>query len=387
MNKKIIIVGPAYPYRGGQPLVEAYLHKTITSLGYDTNTISYKLLYPKVFFPGKTQYDNSKFIPFEHNNNIQRLLNSINPFSWWKTYKQIKKEKPDVVIIVWWMFFFGPCLGSLSFLIKHFMKQTKICFLIENYISHENHFFEKIIVKQTLKYAHCFIAESHYIYNEISKDFPKAKIYETTLSVFDIYNMNRYDKQSAREFLGIKNKNVLLFFGLIRKYKGLDALLYAMPKVLEQKPDTKLMIVGECYEDFTKYQNIIDSLHLNDSIMIEQKFIANEDVEPYFKACDYVVMPYHSATQSGILMMAYGFRRPVIATNVGGMGELVNEKTGLIIENNSQQILSSSIVEMLEKKEEVDYGANIEEFIQNIGYNNINKILSDLTTKNIGTNE
>lgn len=378
-KKKIVVVGPAYPYRGGQSLVEAYLHRTITSLGYDSFTISYKLLYPKIFFPGKTQFDESKFVPFEHNNKIFRILNSINPFTWVKAYKEIKKEKPDAVIIVWWMFFFGPCLGTLAWLIKHYMKNTKVCFLIENYISHENHWFERVIVKNTLCHADSFIAESHYIYDEIARDFPKAKIYETTLSVFDFYNMNRYDKSSARKFLNIEQEDVILFFGLIRQYKGLDSLLEAMPKILEQRPNTKLMVVGECYEDFSKYQKIIDKNNLGDKIMLEQKFIANEDVEPYFKAADFVVMPYYSATQSGILMMAYGFQTPVITTNVGGMKELVSDKTGLLIENNSQELLVPAVVNMLAKKNETDYAANISEFTRSIGYNSVNKILEDLT--------
>lgn len=379
-KKKIIIVAPAYPYRGGQALVEAYLHKTMTELGYNTSTISYKLLYPKIFFPGKTQFDCSKNIPFEHNDKIKRIINSINPITWLKTYKQIKKEKPDVVMIVWWMFFFAPCLSTIAFLIKHFMKKTKICFLVENYISHENHFYERFFVKHTFHYGDSFISESHYIYNEIKRDFPKKKIYETTLSVFDCYNLNRYDKQKARESLNIKTNNVIMFFGLIRQYKGLDSLINVFPLLLKDKPDTTLMIIGECYEDVNKYKHQIEQLGIKDKVIMENRFIANEDVEPYFKATDAVIMPYYSATQSGILMMAYGFNVPVVATKVGGMQELIeNDKTGILIEDNSKENLLPAIEKMLDTKDKIPYNENIASFIRNIGYNNIGKILLDLT--------
>jgi glycosyltransferase involved in cell wall biosynthesis len=379
-KKKIIIISPAYPYRGGQALVEAYLHKTITELDYLSSTISYKLLYPKVFFPGKTQFDSSKTIPFEHNNQIKRIINSINPFSWIKAYKEIKKEKPNAIIIVWWMFFFAPCLSTISFFVKHFMKGTKICFLAENYISHENHFYERFFVKHTFHYANSYIAESHYIYNEIKKDFPKKKIYETTLSVFDCYNLNRYDKNSARKFLNIKTENVIMFFGLIRQYKGLDSLISVFPLLLKDKPNTTLLIVGECYEDINKYKKMIQDLNIGSNIIMENRFIANEDVEPYFKATDAVIMPYYSATQSGILMMAYGFNVPVVATKVGGMQELIeNDKTGIIIEDNSKENLLPAIEKMLDTKDTIPYNENIASFIRNIGYNNIGKILIDLT--------
>jgi glycosyltransferase involved in cell wall biosynthesis len=379
-KKKIIIISPAYPYRGGQALVEAYLHKTITELDYSSSTISYKLLYPKMFFPGKTQFDSSKTIPFEHNDKIKRIINSVNPFSWIKAFKEIKKEKPDAIIIVWWMFFFAPCLSTISFFVKHFMKGTKICFLAENYISHENHFYERFFVKHTFHYANSFICESHYIYEEIKKDFPTKPIFETTLSIYDCYNLNRYDKDSAREFLNIKTNNVILFFGLIRPYKGLDKLLESFQSLLKDKPDTTLLIVGECYEDINKYKKIIQDLNISNNIIMENHFIANEDVEPYFKATDAVIMPYYSATQSGILMMAYGFLVPVVATNVGGIAELIkNNETGLLIKDNNKENLLPAINKILETKQTINYSDNISTFTHNLGYKNLNNILLEIT--------
>ncbi|HBN06643.1 MAG TPA: hypothetical protein DD434_12790 [Bacteroidales bacterium] len=376
---KITIIGPAYPYRGGQALVEAYLHKTVSEIGYDTNTISYKLLYPSIFFPGKTQFDNSKLIPFEHNDKIKRIINSINPFTWYKTYREIKKDKSDLIIIVWWMPFFGPALGTIAYLVKKKLKKTKICFLVENYTSHEGWWFDRFFCKHTLKYADSFICESNYINKQIKVDFPNTPIYETTLSIYDCYNLNKYTKQSAKEFLGIKTENVVLFFGMIRPYKGLDKLIESFKLLLEKTPDTTLLIVGECYEDIKKYEKMISENGIGDRTIMVNSFIDNEDIEPYFKAADMVAMPYYSGTQSGILMMAYGFNVPVVVTDVGGISELVkNDETGIVVKNNEVENFLPAMEKVLSTKNTVPYSENISKFVYGLGYQNLKNIFSEL---------
>lgn len=373
---KIILVGPAYPYRGGQSLVEAYLHKTIDQLGYETSTVSYTLLYPSIFFPGTTQFDESKVIPFEHSNKIKRIINSINPFTWLKAARFLKKEKPDAVIFVWWMPFFGPALGSIARLIR---KKTKITFLVENYVSHENRWFDRFFTKKTFHWADSFICQSDYIKNQIVNDFPDKPIYKTTLSIYDCYNLNRYTKSSAKEFLNIKTENVVLFFGLIRPYKGLDKLIETFSELIKEKPDTTLLIVGENYESVEKYQQLIQKYQLEDKVIFENKFIPNEDVEPYFKASDTVVMPYYSGTQSGILMMAYGFRIPVVVTNVGGIAELVKQnETGILVENNETKNLLPAIKQILDTKAEIHYAENIDKYTHSMGYANMEQIIKGI---------
>ncbi|MDR0970097.1 MAG: glycosyltransferase [Lentimicrobiaceae bacterium] len=377
---KICIVGPAYPYRGGQALVEAYLHHTITQLGYDTKTISYTLLYPSIFFPGTTQFDSSSFIPFEHKNKIHRIINSINPFTWRKAFLTLKKEQPDVVIFVWWMPFFGPALGYIARKIKKNLKSTKITFLVENYISHENRWFDRFFTKKTLKWADSFISQSSYIKEQIQQDFPNAPIYQTTLSIFDCYDLENYSKQSAREFLGIKTEHVILFFGLIRPYKGLDRLIETFAQLLKDNPDTSLLIVGENYESMEKYQDLIARYNLKNNVLLFNKFIPNEEVEPYFKAADVVVMPYYSGTQSGILMMAYGFKIPVVVTDVGGIAELVvPNKTGIVVQNNEVKNLLPAINQILNTKNAVSYSDMIKTHTHNLGYVNLGSILERVT--------
>ncbi|MBP3253628.1 MAG: glycosyltransferase family 4 protein [Bacteroidales bacterium] len=378
-KKKIIVVAPAHPYRGGQALDEAYLYHIISDMGYDYFCISYTLLYPSLLFPGKTQYDSSEVINYEHKDNIKRILSSINPITWLKTYKEIKNQKPDVVIFLWWMFFFGPCLGFVAWMLRKRQKEIKVCFLADNYISHEEHFWERIIVKRTFKQAQYFIAPSEYISKEIKKDFPLAPVCTTTLSVYDCYNLHRYDKQSARDFLNIKTKEVILFFGLIRPYKGLDRLIEAFKEIKRDRKDITLLIAGECYGDIKVYTDKIKEYGLEDSVMLVNQYIANEDIEPYFIASDLVALPYYSATQSGVVMTAYAFRRPVVVTDVGGIKEeVLQNSTGIVIKDNSADNLIKGITEILDNKETIDYSANIESFIDTFGNQKLKEFLQSI---------
>ncbi len=371
-QKKIVLVGPAYPYRGGQPLVEAYLFHMLTTLGYDCSTVSYKLLYPSVFFPGTTQYDKSQMAPYEHKDKIKFIINSINPFTWFKAAREIKKQKPDGVIFVWWMPFFGPCLGTIARLIK---KRTKVFFLVENYVSHEKRWFDHAVTKQTLKIADAFISESKYITDQITAAFDKP-IYQATLPIFDYYDLKRYTKETAKDFLNIRTKQVVLFFGLIRPYKGLDKLIVAFKELLKTEPDTTLLIAGECYEDEKKYTDLIAEQGLIDKTIFINKFIPNEDVEPYFKAADLICLPYQSGTQSAILMLAYAFKLPVVVTNVGGLAELMeDEKTGKVIKDNSKENLVAGISEILHNKGVINYPENIQNLVHKMGYSNMGSFI------------
>ena len=331
-----------------------------------------------MFFPGKTQYDSSKLINFEHKDKIKRVISSINPFTWYKAYKEIKAQKPDMVIFLWWMFFFGPCLGTMAWLVKKGCKQTKICFLTDNYISHEEHFWERVIVKTTLQQAQYFIAPSKFIAKEIKKDFPDKPICITTLSIYDCYNLHRYDKQTARVFLDIKTKEVILFFGLIRPYKGLMKLLEAFPLIKQERKDVTLLIVGECYGDIKEYENKIKTLGIENNVKLINKFVANEDIEPYFVVSDVVVLPYESASQSGIVMTSYAFGRPVIATDVGGIKEqILQDKTGVVIENNSKENILRGVNTVLDNMETTDYSKNIEDFTDTFGNLRLKQFLQE----------
>lgn len=377
MKKKIVIISPAYPFRGGQALVEAHMYDVLTKLGYDCTTITFTLLYPKIFFPGKTQLDNSTQTFFSHEDKILRVINSINPFSWIKAARKIKSIEPSLVIFVWWMPFFGPAYSTIALLLKK-LTNSKVAFLVENYISHENRWFDKVVSKLTLNMADAFICQSNFVKDQLSKNHKKPT-FKTTLSVYDCYNNDTFTKQTAKNKLGISTEKVVLFFGLIRKYKGLDKLIEGFNLIKQKHKDTTLLIVGECYEDINFYKNIIQKQGIENNTILVDEFIDNENIEPYFKAADVVCLPYNSASQSGILMMAYGFYRPVVVNNVGGLPELVVKgKTGEVIENNTPESIASGVSKVLSEINNIDYETNIKNLNKNLGYSNIEDILKEI---------
>ena len=349
-------------------MVEGHLFTTLTHAGHDVNTFSFKRMYPSLLFPGKTQYDESETVFFDHREKIHRTIDSIDPISWSRTAKAMIDKKPDMVIFVWWMPFFGPCYRAIA---KRIKKNThaKIVFLIENHISHEARWFDRSESRKTLKLADHFICQSQYTADSVALDHPNTPVWRTTLSVFDCYDLKRFDKESARKELDISSKYVVLFFGLIRKYKGLDRFIQAMPKIFEQEPDTSGLIVGEAYEDVAPYQQLIGRLGLQDKLTMVNAFIPNEKIEPYFKAADVVCLPYRSATQSGITMIAYGMRRPVVVTDVGGLKELVVPgRTGEVVPKDDEQALVDGVVKILRDGASVDHAEHIENLSSELGY-------------------
>jgi glycosyltransferase involved in cell wall biosynthesis len=371
-------VGPAHPYRGGQALVESHLFQLLSRLGYDCHTVSFKLLYPSVLFPGTTQFDKSDRLHFDHSDRIHRVINSINPFTWTRAAKKIEDLDPRVVVFVWWMPFFGPALGTIARRVKK-RTDAKIVFLVENYVSHENRWFDHFATRKTLRYADQFISESQFVTDRITQDFPETPIEKCTLPVYDCYDFKRFDKSSARAELGIESKNVVLFFGYIRPYKGLHNVINAFGGVLSEHPDTTLLIVGECYEDRKRYDDLLEKNNITDRTMFVSRYVSNEEVEPYFKAADVVCLPYESASQSGIVMMSYGFRRPVVTTEVGGLPEFVRSgETGLTVPPRDPEAIARAVNQILDSLERVDYEAKIAAFTEELGYKRLEKLFQRL---------
>jgi len=374
--KQVVIVGPAYPYRGGQALDEAHIYNTLTQAGYHVETVSFKLLYPSILFPGTTQYDKSSEPFFPHTEKIHRLLNSVNPLSWYKGYQKIKALNADLVLFIWWMPFFGPCFGSIA---KWLRKNTKskVVFLVENFVSHERRWFDLLFTKWTLKKAHAFMTLSGHIKERVQEHFPSKKIEATTLPIYDFYDFGKLSKAQSLKKLKLDGKKVILFFGLIRKYKGLDQLIRTMPLLLLEEPNIHLLAVGECYDQLDAYTSIVEELNLKEHVSIVDKFVPNEQVELYFKPAELVCLPYYHGTQSGILMMAYGFKKPVVVTDVGGIGELVAEqKTGIIVPNNEPEVLAKGIMNILNSQEK--FSEHIEQLASTLGHKDFATIISEL---------
>jgi glycosyltransferase involved in cell wall biosynthesis len=330
---KIAIIGTAFPYRGGLANFNERLAYQMQKDGHLTNIYTFSLQYPNFIFPGKSQYSQDQ-VPKELT--IKRAVNSINPFNWFVTGKAIKKENYDLIVVAYWLPFMSPCLSSIIYQIKK-NKYSKVVSIVHNMIPHEPRLGDTILNKLFVNQCDAFLALSKSVLNDI-KSFDKQK--PKALSphpVYDNFGEMIDQKEAIKELNLDPNKKHLLFFGLIRDYKGLDLLLEAMP--LLEKKDITLIIAGEYYANRSSYSSIIEKHQLKSRIIEINSFIPNNEVKYYFCACDLVVQPYKSATQSGVTQIAYHFNKPMIVTNVGGLKEMCpDSKVGYVVEPNPQAV-------------------------------------------------
>lgn len=331
---KIVLVGTAYPYRGGLASFNEALIRKLQTRGIACGIKTFSLQYPNFLFPGETQFSDS---PPPQDLKIQRLVNAINPFNWIKIGRQIAKEKPDIVLLKYWTPFMSPCLGSIAYFAKR-NKHTQVIAVLDNIIPHEQHFFDKWLTKYFVRQIDSFIYMSKEVGEQLKQFTTTKPSIFSPHPVFENFG-DKVSKQEAAQVLQLDDqKKYVLFFGFVRDYKGLDWLLEAWGKI-ENKSNKKLIIAGEYYSNKEKYLSIIQKYNLQDSIVLIDKFINNEDVKYYFSIADVVVQPYKHATQSGVTQIAYHFEKPMIVTNVGGLSEIVpNGKVGFVVEPNVENI-------------------------------------------------
>jgi len=362
-KKKIIVVGPGYPYRNGQSVYLSSLCQKLSGK-FNVELINFSMLYPTLLFPGKTQYDESKDRKIRFPN--IRMLHSLNPISWYKTAQYINRQQPDLIAIDWWHPFLGPCFnGLIRFLSPK--NRKKVLFITENVISHEANKTDNFLTRIALRHAQAFLALSESVERHLKRMFSTG-IYRSALPVYGFYKAeNAVQVQQVRARYGFSEKDtVLLFFGLVRKYKGLDLLLEAYKNLYKQYPELKLLVVGEFYEPEEHYRQLTQTLGINDTVVIENRYVPDEEVSPYFEIADCVVLPYKSATQSGILSMAYGFGKPVVVTNVGELGAMVEpHKTGIIAAQPEVKDLQEAIAQyIILKQQGTDFTSYIEQYLQ-----------------------
>ncbi len=352
---KIIIIGPAYPYRGGNSLFVSHLYDILKD-GFDVKVYNYKLLYPSFLFPGTTQYDESDSLIKKAPN--ERLVSSINPFNWFSVASRLKQENADLVIFDWWHPFFALCHYTISSLIRS-KYRGKILFITENFISHEGSIFDRALTSLGLKHADKFIALSERVTRDLAVFAPHKKVYKSELPIYDCYDFHKVPLLKS-QFGFPDDAIVLLFFGYIRKYKGLDILIESIPEILAGNDKIRLLIVGESYEQISIYTDLIAKFGLQDKVTLINKFVPNEDVGQYYSLADLVVLPYRSATQSGILNIAYGFGKPVLATRVGGLMESIEEgKTGFLAEPENAHSLASGVQQFLNARTTINFEKEI----------------------------
>lgn len=336
MIKKIVIIGPAHPLRGGG--ITTFNHrlaKEFIQQGYECSIVSFSLQYPSVLFPGKSQYSDEAA---PEGLLIHSLINSINPVNWFRVGQMIKRWKPDLVIVRFWLPFMGPSLGTVLRQLKK-NHHTKIICIADNIIPHEKRIGDKLFTKYFLKPPDAFITMSKKVFQDL-RSFEKQK--PALLVPHPLYDNfgEKISKAEARRILGLSlHDKIIVFFGFIRHYKGLDLLLEAMADSRIKAQNIKLLIAGEFYDDEKPYKEIIEKNSLQNNIILHTHFIADADVKTFICAGDCIVQPYRAATQSGVTPLAYHFEKPMIVTAVGGLPDLVPHlKSGLVTEPTSPKI-------------------------------------------------
>ena len=338
---KIVIVGTSHPYRGGIAAFTDRLATEFAKEGVDIEVVTFNLQYPSYLFPGKTQYSDAKA---PSGFSISRKVNSINPLNWIKVGKEIRKKNPDIVVFTYWMSFFAPCFGKIARVIKC-NRHTKCIGLIHNMIPHERSLLDKLFPPYFVKAMDGFVALSQSVLDDVKTldkhNKPKCFVPHPLYDHFG----EIIERNEAKKHLNLDaNYRYLLFFGLVRAYKGLDLLIDAFADERLRNYTVKLIVAGEFYDDPKPYLAKIEKHNLQDCIIIVNQYISDDDVKYYFNASDIVVQPYKSATQSGVTQVAYHFEKPILVTNVGGLGEIIpNGKVGYVVERNPSSIADALV--------------------------------------------
>jgi len=336
MVKSLVIIGPGWPLRGGLSAFDEQLARSFTAVNIQSRIETFSLQYPSLLFPGTSQYSSE---PAPNDVLIHAGINSINPFNWIKIGWKLYREKPDLIIVRYWIPFLAPCLGTICRIIK-LNKHTKVISIVDNMIPHEKRFGDQMFTKYFAKSVDGFLTMS----DKVSKDVKTFSQKPIVLSPHPIFNHfgEPIGKQEARLQLGLNNADkIILFFGFIRQYKGLDLLLKAMAEPSINAANIKLMVVGEFYEDAEPYLSIIKNLDIADKVILHTEFVPDNEVKKYVCSADFIIQPYKNATQSGVTPLAYHFEKPLLVTNVGALADTVpNGKVGTVVEPNVKAIAS-----------------------------------------------
>lgn len=337
----VVIIGPAYPLRGGG--LASFNERLAREFQYQHDNVTiytFSLQYPSFLFPGTSQYSNE---PAPTDLNIKVCINSINPFNWIKIGNELKKLRPDIIVVRYWLPFMGPCLGTILRVAKK-NHHTKIICIADNILPHEKRVGDKQFTSYFIKPVDAFITMSDKVMNDLHL-FTNKPAQKLVHPLYDNFG-DKIDKAEARKHLNLNvDERIILFFGFIREYKGLDILLKAMALLKQSAVSNqlsaipKLLVAGEFYKDRKLYDDIIEQNNLQSLVILRTNFIADSEVKYYLSAADFVIQPYRNATQSGVTPLAYHFEKPMLVTNVGGLPDLVpDEKVGLIAEPNAESI-------------------------------------------------
>ncbi len=335
---KITLLSTAYPYRGGIAVFTERLARAFQDAGDKVNISTFSLQYPSFLFPGKSQYSTS-----EKPKDLEVIseVNSVNPINWLRIGFKIKKQEPDILILKYWIPFMSPCLGTISRIVKS-NKHTKVIVVVDNLIPHEKRIGDNLLNSYFVDSVDGFLTMSKSVYDDLDQfDENKKKILGVH-PLYDNFGVSKTKEEALDSLKLDKSFNYMLFFGVVRKYKGLDILLEAFADERLKKKNLRLIVAGEFYEDEKPYLDLIDKYNLSESVILATNFIPDDEVVNYFCAADIIVQPYRNATQSGVTQIAYHFEKPMLVTDVGGLKEIVpHNKVGYVCEPTSGSVVDA----------------------------------------------
>ncbi len=367
----VVIIGPAHPLRGGLASFNERLARAFQQHGSEVSIYTFSLQYPGFLFPGTTQYSSE---PAPTDINIKVRINSVNPLSWLAVGNELKNLKPDLIVVRYWLPFMGPALGSILRLVKK-NKHTRIVCIADNVIPHEKRPGDKPFTQYFVQPVDAFVTMSNKVMNDLRSITNKPAL-EIVHPLYDNFG-EAVPKHIARQHLRIPEGRIILFFGFIRNYKGLDLLLEAMALEEIKTAGIKLLIAGEFYEDRKVYDTIIEKHQLASSLLLHTDFIPDSEVRYYLSAADFVVQPYRNATQSGVTPLAYHFEKPMLVTNVGGLPGMVPEgKVGVVCEPDPAAIAAG--ISRLYELGEAHFLPHLREEKKKYSWDNLIRAIQDL---------
>lgn len=339
---KIALIGPAFPYRGGIAHHTNMLARYLRRHGHQVDVITFTRQYPKLLYPGKFQEELGEGGEFADEVNSERMIDSINPITWDRTGQELRHRRYDLHIFKFWIPFFGPSFGSIARRV-HRRGNKDVMVVCENFTPHEARPGDRQLRGMLFRYCNMAITQSSVVQKALAEVYPEIPQRLQPHPVYENFG-DRLSVGATRAALGITASRVILFFGFVRHYKGLDLLLAAMPEVVRRVPGVHLLVVGEFFGDAEPYHRLIRDLQIEDHITLHSEYVPNEDVAQWFSASDLLVLPYRSATNSGIVQIGYNFATPAVVTNVGSLSEVVIDNyTGFVIEEASPESIASAV--------------------------------------------